>query len=78
MSKIVVSLPAQLLRDVDHEARRRSMTRSALIAAAARRELARPDPVAVAEAIARSEQLFRSAGAFDSTALVRRDRDAGR
>jgi len=78
MSKVMVSLPDELLRDLDEEARRRSMTRSALLAAAARRELARRDPVAVAEAIARSEERFRAAGGFDAAELVRQDRDTRR
>jgi metal-responsive CopG/Arc/MetJ family transcriptional regulator len=78
MSKVMVSLPEELLRDIDKEARRRSMSRSALLAAAARRELARPDPAAVAEAIARSEQRFVAAGAFEAAQLVRQDRDSRR
>jgi metal-responsive CopG/Arc/MetJ family transcriptional regulator len=78
MSKIMVSLPDELVRDIDAEARRRSMSRSALLATAARRELARHDPEAVADAIARSEQRFRSAGGFDAAELVRQDRDRRR
>jgi predicted transcriptional regulator len=78
MSKVMVSLPDELLRQLDEEARRRSMNRSALLAAAIRRELAQPDPDAVAEAVARSERRFRGAGAFDAADLVRRDRDGRR
>jgi hypothetical protein len=78
MSKVMVSLPDELVRDIDEEARRRSMSRSALLAAAARRELARRDPVAVAEAIARSEHRFRAAGGFDAAQLVRQDRNTRR
>ena len=78
MSKVMVSLPEELVRDIDEEARRRSMSRSALLAAAARRELARRDPTAVTEAITRSEQRFRSAGRFDAAELVRQDRDTRR
>jgi predicted transcriptional regulator len=78
MSKVMVSLPDELVRDIDEEARRRSMSRSALLADAARRELARRDPAAVAEAIARSEQRFRAAGGFDAAELVRQDRDTRR
>jgi predicted transcriptional regulator len=78
MSKVMVSLPDDLVQALDQEARRRSTSRSALLAAAARRELARPDPVAVAEAVARSERRFRTAGPFDAAELVRRDRDGQR
>jgi metal-responsive CopG/Arc/MetJ family transcriptional regulator len=75
MSKVMVSIPDDLLRQIDEEARRRSTSRSALLAEAARSELARPRPAAVAEAIARSEERFRSAGTFDAAWLVRRDRN---
>jgi len=78
MSKVMVSLPDDLVRELDEEARRRSTSRSALLAAAARRELARPDSGAVADAIARSERRFRTAGSFDAADLVRRDRDRQR
>jgi len=76
MAKVMVSLPEELLRQIDREAERRSVSRSALLAAAARRELDRPDPNAVAEAIARSERRFAEAGAFEAADLVRRDRDS--
>jgi metal-responsive CopG/Arc/MetJ family transcriptional regulator len=78
MAKVMVSLPDDLVRDIDEEARRRSVSRSGLLAAAARRELARRDPAAVAEAIARSEERFHAAGGFDSAELVRQDRDSRR
>ncbi|HUY96912.1 MAG TPA: YlcI/YnfO family protein [Verrucomicrobiae bacterium] len=76
MSKVMVSLPDELLHRIDEAARQRSVSRSALIAAAARRELARRDPDAVAAAIARSEKRFQAAGGFEAAVLVRGDRDA--
>jgi len=78
MSKIMVSLPEDLVRRLDQEARKRATSRSALIAVAARRELARRDPEAVAAAIARSEERFRAAGAFEASELIRADRDSRR
>ena len=78
MSKVMVSLPDELLALVDQEAKRRSVSRSALLAAAARRELHRRDPEALAEAVARSEQRFARAGRFDAGELVRADRDTRR
>jgi len=75
MAKVMVSLPDDLLDDIDNEAQRRSTSRSALLATAARRELARRDPEAVADAIARSERRFLGAGEFDAAELVRQDRD---
>jgi metal-responsive CopG/Arc/MetJ family transcriptional regulator len=78
MSKVMVSLPDDLLARIDQEAMRRSLSRSALLAAAARRELDRRDPEAVAEAVARSEQRFARAGRFDAGQLIRADRDSRR
>ncbi len=78
MSKVMVSLPDDLLAQLDAEARRRSTSRSALLAAAARRELARPDPAELAAAIERSERRFLAAGRFDSADLVRSERDERR
>jgi predicted transcriptional regulator len=75
VSNVRVSLPDELVRELDEEARRRSVSRSALLAAAAGRELARRDPIAIADAITCSERRFRSANAFESTDLVRQDRD---
>jgi len=74
MSKVMVSLPDELLKEIDREARRRATSRSALLATAARSELIRRDPEAVAEAIARSEKRFRTAGTFDAADLVDQDR----
>lgn len=73
-----VSLADELLAEIDTEAKRRSTGRSALLAAAARRELARRDNDLVAAAIERSEQRFRSSGAFEAADLVRADRDVRR
>jgi metal-responsive CopG/Arc/MetJ family transcriptional regulator len=78
MAKVMVSLPDELVKQIDEEARRRSVTRSGLLALAARRELSRRDPEAVAAAIARSEMRFKGAGHFDAAELVRLDRDSRR
>jgi metal-responsive CopG/Arc/MetJ family transcriptional regulator len=78
MAKVMVSLADELLAELDAEAARRSTSRSALLAVAARRELARRDPDRVIAAIERSEQRFRDAGAFDAAELVRADRDMRR
>jgi metal-responsive CopG/Arc/MetJ family transcriptional regulator len=78
MSKVMISLPEDLLAQIDDEAERRSTSRSALLAAAARRELARRDSALVAAAIERSEQRFRESGAFEAADVVRADRDARR
>lgn len=74
----MVSLPEELVHEIDEEAHRRSISRSALLAAAARRELARPSRAAVDEAVRRSERRFRSAGSFEAADLFRQDRDGRR
>lgn len=71
----MVSLPDSLLREIDAEVKRRGTTRSAFVAAATRRELARRDPIDLASAIERSERRFHTAGSFESAELVRADRD---
>ena len=78
MSKVMVSLPDDLLAQLDAEVKRRSTTRSALLATAARRELARRDPAELTAAIERSERRFRDAGTFESSDVVRSDRDKRR
>jgi metal-responsive CopG/Arc/MetJ family transcriptional regulator len=78
VAKVMVSLPEDLLAQIDAEAKRRSTSRSALLAIAARRELARPDSAELAAVIARSEHRFHSAGRFESADLVRSDRDQRR
>ena len=75
MSKVMISLPADVLAAIDEEARRRSMNRSAFLAQAARRELARRDSAVVEAAIARSERRFDLSGAFEAADLVRSERD---
>jgi len=78
MAKVMVSLPEDLLAELDTEAKRRSTSRSALLASAARRELVRRDSEQVAAAIARSERRFDDAGTFEAADLVRHDRDSHR
>jgi metal-responsive CopG/Arc/MetJ family transcriptional regulator len=78
MSKVMVSFPEELLAEIDTEARRRSTTRSALLATAARRELTRRDPEQVAAAIARSERRFASGGTFEAADLIHHDRGSRR
>ncbi|MGL4177421.1 MAG: hypothetical protein ACRCSN_15240 [Dermatophilaceae bacterium] len=74
----MVSLADELLAEIDAEAKRRSTSRSALLATAARRELARRDNDVVTAAVERSERRFRSSGAFEAADLVRDTRDSRR
>jgi predicted transcriptional regulator len=73
MAEITVSLPDELLERIDAEAKQHSISRGALIALAAQRELERRE--AMDAAIARGRELFKDAGPFESGELVRADRD---
>lgn len=78
MAKVMVSLSDGLLAELDAEVKRRGTSRSALLAEAVRRELARREPAELIAAIERSERRFRRAGSFESADVVRADRDARR
>lgn len=73
---MMVSLRDGLLTEIDEGAKRRSTTRSALLAAGARRELQRPDPEAFDRAVAESEERFADAGPFEAADLIRWTRDS--
>lgn len=75
MPKVMVSLPAELLADLDREAARRGSTRSGLLAVAARRELDQQDPAVVDAALARARASLAGVGGFESADLVRAERD---
>jgi metal-responsive CopG/Arc/MetJ family transcriptional regulator len=75
MAKVMISLPDDLLRRLDAEARRRSMTRSGLLAATIRQALARRDVDSVRKAVERSRERFAGENAFEAAELVRADRD---
>jgi len=73
--KVMISIPGDLLADLDREAARRGSSRSALLATAARRELAQQDPADVDAALERARAALRRVGAFESADLVRTQRD---
>lgn len=75
MAKVMVSLPDDLLAQIDAQVRRTKGSRSALLATAARHELERRDPEAIHAAVERSRQRFADVGEFDSTAAIRRQPD---
>ena len=75
MPKVMVSLPADLLEDLDREAQRRRSSRSALLAVAARRELDQQDGAAVDRALERVRTALSAAGSFEAADLVRAERD---
>jgi len=78
VAKVMISMPDDLLARLDGEAERRATSRSALLAEAARRELERRDPRAVAGAVERSLARFRNGIPFDAAEIVRTERDTPR
>ncbi len=75
VSKVLVSIPDDLLQRVDQEARRRQTSRSELLQQAVTHELGWPDPDLMDAALARGRQALETGPAFESTALVRDMRD---
>jgi metal-responsive CopG/Arc/MetJ family transcriptional regulator len=75
MPKVMVSLPGDLLADLDREAARRGSTRSALLAVAARRELEQQSPEDLDAALERARDALRAAGPFEAADLVRAERN---
>ena len=76
MTKVLISVPDDLLERIDREARARRLTRSAFLEEAARRELGWSGADAIDAALARGREALADAGAFESADLVRSDRDA--
>jgi predicted transcriptional regulator len=76
MPKVMISLPDDLLDRIDQEVERRHSSRSALLEDAARTELGWLDPAAIDAAVARARRALEGAGAFESAALIRAERDA--
>jgi predicted transcriptional regulator len=77
MAKVMISLPDELLKQVDEAAQQRKTTRSRLVANALESELARRDPAEVQAALDRSVARFAGKEPFDATAFIRWDRDHG-
>ena len=72
----MISMPADLLERVDRVAAQRNSSRSAFLQEAARRELGWPDPAAVQIALDRGRAALAGAPGFESSKLIRRERDA--
>ena len=75
MARILISLPDELLAEIDTTVARRLTTRSAFLRSAARDALARPDPVAIRAAVARAPAAIADLRAFESADLIRKERD---
>jgi predicted transcriptional regulator len=75
MTKVLISVPDELLQRIDGEARARSLTRSAFIEEAARHELGWSGADAIDAALALGRQALAGSGAFESAELIRLDRE---
>lgn len=76
MAKVMVSIQDELLRKIDRAAHAQGASRSAFLAAAARRHLAQTGEESVTAAVASLEKIFTAPPFIDAAALVRADRDA--
>ena len=79
MAKVLISMPEDLLADIDREADRRGLSRSALVREAAQREIRWRSPEEIEAALARGQAALAGAGpanAAEEIARTRRERDA--
>ena len=75
MAKILVSMPDELLEEIDASVARRLSTRSAFLRRAARDALDRPDAVVIRAAVSRARAALADLGAFESADLIRKERN---
>jgi metal-responsive CopG/Arc/MetJ family transcriptional regulator len=75
MSKVLISMPDELLDAIDTAVAHAGTTRSAFLQAAARAALGRPSHERTARALERGRHALASAGAFESSDLIRGSRD---
>jgi metal-responsive CopG/Arc/MetJ family transcriptional regulator len=79
VAKVMISLPDDLLAALDAEAARRETSRSALLQAAARRELRELTDAERGDVLAQLDQLSRHwRGPLDAAALIRAERSCDR
>ncbi len=71
MAKVMISMPEDLLERLDREAERRGTSRSALLRAAAWREIGGSDPRRLDAALARGRAALAEAPPFESGNAVR-------
>lgn len=76
MTKVLISVPDELLERIDREARTRRLSRSAFLEEAARHELGWSGADAIDSALARGREALTGIGAFEAAEVVRNDREA--
>lgn len=78
-TKVLVTMPDDLLERIDREVKSSGGTRSDFLQEAARRELGWPDPTAIDAALERGRAALADVGSFESAELIRsqrKERDA--
>lgn len=75
MAKVLITLPDDLLDRVDREARQQRLTRSRFVQDAVRRQLGWAQDDVIEAALERGRQVLASLGRFESTDLIRQERD---
>jgi len=76
MAKVLISMPENLLADIDREADRRGLSRSAFLRNAAQREIGWRDPKDIEAAMTAGQAAMADLGPFDSTELIAADKRA--
>ena len=76
MRKVLISIPDELLAEIDREASARGESRSGILKEAARRELGRPSKARMQVALERGRRALRDVGAFEAAEVIRSARDA--
>lgn len=74
-TKVMISLPCDLLARIDQAVAERHTSRSSFIQEAAMRELGWPDRAAIDAALERARAALSEAGRFESGDVVRAERD---
>ena len=76
MSKVLITVPDELLARIDREVCARRTTRSRFLEEAARRQLGWQEEDAFGQAFERAREALADVGAFRSAEVIRSERDA--
>jgi Arc/MetJ-type ribon-helix-helix transcriptional regulator len=74
-TKVLVTMPDDLLERIDRETESLGQTRSEFLQEAARRRLGWPDPLAVDAALLRGRAALEGLGGFESAKVIRAQRE---
>ncbi|HEX5594179.1 MAG TPA: ribbon-helix-helix protein, CopG family [Solirubrobacterales bacterium] len=74
-TKVLVSIPSDLLDRIDRETEVLGQTRSEFLQEAARRRLGWPDPLAIDAALLRGRAALAESGSFESAEVIRSQRE---